>query len=93
MSVFKLQSLLSIVLDTKYSSLASAEVKQILYQKPDGTKGAWEATNSGTTLIYNLQNGDIDQSGMWKLQTYIEVGGLKGPGNIIEKHFEPSLLP
>ena len=92
MSVFKLQSLLSITLETNYDDLASAEVKKILYTKPGGTKGEWEATASGTKLVYNLQNGDIDIVGQWKLQAYIEVGGLKGFGSIVTKHFENSLL-
>lgn len=92
MSVFKTQSLLSIIADTKYSDLASASVKRILYTKPNGEKDYWDADVSGTKLIYNVSNGDIDMEGVWKFQTYIEVGGLKGFGNIISQHFERSLL-
>lgn len=92
MSVFKTQSLLTITLETNYANLASAEVKKILYTKPDGTKSFWAATASGTTLLYNLANGDIDQQGFWLFQAYIEVGGLKGFGSIAKKQFDTSLI-
>lgn len=92
MSLFKTQSLLSLVLETSYENLSSAEVKKILYTKPDGTKSFWVATASGTTLVYNLSNGDIDQQGFWQFQAYIEVGGLKGFGSIAMKQFNTSLI-
>lgn len=91
MSTFKTQSLLSIVLETKYADLASAAVTKILYEKPKGQKGEWTAGVAGTTLIYDLQNGDIDQAGQWKFQAYIEVGGLKGFGHIATKQFDTPL--
>jgi hypothetical protein len=102
MSVFKLQSLLSIILDTHKKEertiaesealLASAAVTNILYTKPNGEKGSWTATVSGTKLIYNVQNGDIDQVGIWKFESYIEVGGLKGFGDIASRQFDRPLL-
>jgi len=92
MSVFKTQSLLTLTLETNYDDLASAEVKKILYTKPDGTKSFWVATASGTTLVYSLSNGDIDQQGLWLFQAYIEVGGLKGFGSIARKQFDTSLV-
>lgn len=92
MSVFKTQSLLTITAETNYSDLASASVTRILYTKPNGAKDHWDATVSGTKLVYNVQNDDIDMEGVWKFQAYIEVGGLKGFGNVISQQFERSLL-
>ncbi len=88
MSVFKIQSLLSITLETNYNALASASVTRILYKKPNGTTGYWTATVSGTKLIYNVQNGDIDINGTWKFQSYIEAGGLKGFGSVATQNFD-----
>jgi hypothetical protein len=92
MSLYKHQSLLTITLETNYASLASAEVTKILYEKPDGEKGFWNASVSGTKLVYNLANGDININGHWKFQSYIEVGGLKGLGVIVSKQFDIPLL-
>lgn len=88
MSVFKTQSLLTFIAETDYADLASATVKVIKYKKPKGQTGEWEASVSGTTLTYNTTNGDIDQEGQWEFQAYIEVGGLKGYGNIAKQYFE-----
>jgi hypothetical protein len=86
MSVFKKQTLLTINAETNYDDLASASVTRILYTKPNGrTTGFWDATVSGTTLVYNVQEGDLDVDGTWSFQSYIEVGGLKGYGEIVER--------
>lgn len=90
---FKTQSLLTITVETGYSNLASATVKRILFTKPNGSKGYFPGTVSGTTLTYQTTNSDIDQAGLWKFQAYIEVTGLKGFGDITTQYFETSLLP
>ena len=57
---------------------------KIIYKKPDGTSGEWIATaESGTTKIYYItQNGDLDQSGTYFLQPYVELNsGWKGRGD------------
>lgn len=92
MSLFKTQSLFSIIAETNYPSLGSATITRILYEKPNREKGYWDATVSGTQLIYNVADGDIDQSGKWQLQAYIEVGGLDGFGDIVTQHFDKPLL-
>jgi len=86
------ETLKPIILETEYD-LSLAAVKKILYLKPDGTtKGSWEATQSGNDLVYLPQAGDIDQTGEWSLQSYIEVGGKPGLGDIVKHHFKPTLL-
>lgn len=91
MSQFETQTLLTITVETSYSSLGSATVKRILFVKPNGSKGYWAGTVAGTTLTYQVQTGDIDQAGIWKFQSYIEVGGLIGFGNIVTHNFEKPL--
>lgn len=92
MSKFKTQSLITIIAETGYAGLASATVKRILYKKPNGDTGYWIATNSGTTLVYSVQNGDIDQVGEWQFQAYIEVTSLKGYGSIAKQTFEKPII-
>ena len=89
--VFKNQTLLTIVLETNYASLASATVKKILYKDPNGRVGSWNATSSGTTLTYNISTDDVIRAGRWEFQSYIEVGGLKGFGKIATHNFEQPL--
>lgn len=85
------ETLKPIILETEYD-LSLATVTKILYHKPDGTKGSWTATISGNDLVYLPQTGDIDQSGVWKFQSYIEVGGEPGMGAVTSKEFKTSLL-
>jgi hypothetical protein len=86
MNVFKDQSYLTIIATT-HQDLSAATVKKILYKKPDGTSGSWTATAVGTNLTYDVQASDIDQYGKWYFQSYIEVGGKKGFGDIECKEF------
>lgn len=88
-TVFKNQSLLSIILDTKNTDLASATVKKIIFKKPKGQKGEYVATVvDETKLRYDFQPGDIDQAGMWKFQAHIEIGGKVGLGEVFSQYFE-----
>ena len=50
----------------------------LLYRKPDGTTGTWTLTKEGDYLVYTTQSGDIDQSGVWELQLYIETSEWHG---------------
>lgn len=92
MSVFEKQSLLTITANTGYDDLVSASTTQILYEKPDGTTGAWEADVSGETLVYEVHNGDIDQRGRWTFQAYWVNGGLKGYGKKKRRYFEKPII-
>lgn len=92
MSIFRTQSLFSIVAKTGYDDLASAEITRILYKKPGGTEGYWQASVSGTNLIYNVSDGDIDIKGRWQFQAYIEIGGLKGFGSVFTQEIQEPIL-
>jgi hypothetical protein len=72
-------------------SLVGATVTRILYRKPNGLKGFWTATPSGTALQYQLIDGDIDQHGIWEIQAYVEVGSKKALGKIVEINFDKPL--
>ena len=92
MAVFKNQSLLIIKIQTNYV-LTGAEVKRILYKKPDNTTGFWEASIEGTTILTRqMTNGDIDQAGAWTFQAYAEIGGLKTFGDLCPLDFEDIIL-
>lgn len=92
MSVFVNQTLLQITANTGYDDLVSASVTQILYEKPNGDTGAFNATVSGTSLIYQIEDGDIDQKGRWTFQAFWTVGGLDGYGKKKRIYFEKPIL-
>jgi len=91
MSHFKKDTLPYISLETENSNVSSAEVTKIKYRKPSGAFGDWDATVSGTKLIKNLVTDDIDETGWWKFQAYIEVGGQTQHGDIFSYEFLKTL--
>lgn len=90
MSIYKDQSLLTIILETGLS-LTTATDPKILYKKPDGTTGFFTATIARTKLTYDVQNGDLDQTGVWQLQASVQIGERTGLGDITKIKVEPSL--
>lgn len=90
MSYYVGDSYTQISLDTGIS-LTGATVTRILYKKPNGIKGFWTATVLGTSLQYQLQNGDIDQHGIWEIQAYVVIAGKSAYGNKSEINFQKSL--
>lgn len=90
--LFKGQSLLRIELDTGMD-LAGVSDPKILYLKPSGNFGEWEATVSGTKVYYDLQANDIDEDGPWSLQAKVTKDGRDGFSEIIIHRFEPALQP
>lgn len=86
---FKGQSWFTIALDTT-KDITGATFTRIRYEKPGFQTGYWEATPDGTVLEYEVQDGDIDQTGVWKFMTWVQVGGREGLGEIFEwEFFEP----
>lgn len=59
--------------------ISTATVKNIIFQKPDGTKVTKTASfltdGSDGKIYYDSIADDIDQRGMWQLQGYIEMSG------------------
>lgn len=91
--VFKGQDLLTISLETSNDSTTDADSAKIYYQKPSGSKGVWSATIDGTKVNYNVQTGDIDESGVWQFQAVIVIGGKESPGKKTTVTFSESLKP
>lgn len=92
MSVFVGQTLLEIEADTSYAQLNSAVTTQILYWKPNSEEGHFDAQVSGTTLTYQIQDGDIGQKGVWRFQAFwVMSNGLTGYGKIKSKYFQTPL--
>lgn len=71
-----------IKLDTG-TDLTSATALKIKVKKPNGTEVEWTASqdaNNPKVMTYTIQSGDLDQSGTWKLQAYVEFPTWQGRG-------------
>lgn len=92
MAVFKGQSALDIILDTEIP-LANSRKLSILYIKPNGEKGEWVGVQEGSTSIkYSVAKRDLDQSGLWKLQSVvINSAGRRVFGEIVNLTVLPTL--
>ncbi len=65
----------------KTPSIEGATSTQINYKKPSGATGYWTATVvDGRYLQYQVQTNDLDESGTWKFQAYLTLGGWIGHG-------------
>lgn len=69
-------------------NLSGATTTQILYRKPNGDEGAWDATVSGTDLVYNVTNTDIDISGNWRFQAFVIINNKRYYGAIAKQQFK-----
>lgn len=91
MSIFKQQTLLTITLDCG-TSVSSSTTSRVLYKKPNGDIGYWNGTPSGNYIIYSIQSGDIDQSGVWQFQAYAVLTGKIAYGEIVYKDIQKPIL-
>jgi hypothetical protein len=74
------------------TNISASTVRRIRYEKPDGTTGFWSANlDSGLEkLYYDTQTDDLDISGTWKLQNYVEMPTWTGTGEIAQlKIYDP----
>lgn len=77
LSFFKDQGYSSIILDMGLNIAASAN-KKILYKKPDGTAGEFQAELDGTNALkYQADNTTWSVAGTWTFQAYCEIDDLK----------------
>ena len=82
MPIYESQTLFSVILDTTVD-ITGASSATIKYEKPDGTKGVWEGSIYDTTKVkYDIEEGDLDDVGIWKVQAVVVLGGLTGYGTI-----------
>ena len=67
--------------------ISAASLLQMKYKKPDGSTGTWTATLTGVdSVYYNTLADDLDQTGNWEIQLYIELGDAKLHGHIVTFH-------
>lgn len=88
--LYKGQSNAPINIDTGVT-LATASPTKILYTKPDGTKGEWEAAASTTILTYAPTAATFDQIGEWKFQAYFVIDGKHYYGDIVREYVHKPL--
>lgn len=74
--------------DVSRFTQAIAKVK-----KPDGTTTEWTLVQGDTNqlLQYTTQEGDLDQAGLWSVQTYVELPGGKWHGKVDRFRVEANL--
>ena len=90
MSIFQAQGYLTLKLDTNLN-IATASVTRILYRKPDGTTGFWEADSieNNKILVYDMTDADLDQPGVWTFQAFVTLDGRNGYGEYVQKEIKP----
>lgn len=72
-----------IILDTKVN-ITTTTTRKILVETPSGVSREWVASIEGLTSIkYTIQEGDLDEAGVWMLQAYVEMPGWKGRGSSV----------
>ena len=83
--IYKNQSYLTIRLNTMVD-ISAANAARILYKKPGGKAGYWVAAVINTTYVqYTFTGIELNLAGTWELQAYVEIGGLKGYGEIVKQ--------
>lgn len=72
--IYEHQTKLRIILDTE-EDITAAITKEIRWEKPDHSRGAWTATTLDAlagTIYYDVASTDtLDQFGKWKLWSWV----------------------
>lgn len=58
--------------------VSAATVALLKIKKPNGNQLTKTASINGTALSYPTIAGDLDESGEYAIQAYLEIGGWKG---------------
>jgi len=59
----------------------------IKYERPDGSIGHWDSEvdpTDPTIMQYMVESNELDMPGVWKLQSYMTIGGWTGHGGFAE---------
>lgn len=60
----------------------SATVKEIKFKNPSGVillkTAAFKTNGADGIMTYTAVSGDLDESGVWEIQGYVEMPGWKG---------------
>jgi hypothetical protein len=55
------------------TDISGASEVRIRYRKPSGTTSYWTASVVSNGVQYTTETGDIDESGTWQLQAWIDL--------------------
>ncbi|KAF0200645.1 MAG: hypothetical protein FD170_3394 [Bacteroidetes bacterium] len=72
MSKIHVGQTLDLRLDTGLSNLATAQLLEIHYRKPNQATGKITASHDGTNLRTILAPGFLDQPGRWSFWSYVQ---------------------
>jgi len=73
------------------ANVNDATVTLIKYKKPSGNTGSWVASKENNGLSYVTTGTDLDESGLWQLQAYVETPEWTAHGKIGVIQITPSL--
>ena len=60
------------------TDISGATVRKIKFKRPNGTIGVWNASEkSSTSIAYVTKDGDLNNAGIWMLQSYVEKSTWK----------------
>ena len=68
-------------------TLTGIAVIGIKFVRPNGTVGFWSSSIDGTDntkLYYDTDPTDLDVSGYWRLQAFIQDSGIRSHGKVVE---------
>ena len=69
-------------------NITTASLAQISYKKPSGVTGTWAATIEDLTYASytTISTNDLDETGNWEIQLYVEMNGAQIHGALAEFH-------
>lgn len=70
--------------DGNPNDISGATDSKIYYKKPNGTEGEWAASVVDNRVEYQTVSGDLDQAGVYKLQSWVEIGAFQDRGDTVE---------
>ena len=66
------------------SDITTANVTDLMVEKPDGTQVTWSGAVFETTKIkYVVASGDFDQVGIYTVQSRVVISGWSGYGDTV----------
>ena len=70
------------------TDISTATVSRLKYTKPDGTTGYWDGSIESSRYVFYITQSadDLDQTGSWRIQMYLEIDGAQLHGNIEDFH-------
>lgn len=72
--------------------ITDATTVKIVFLKPDGKTGSWDAEVSGTHyVLYKTVEGDLDVAGTWSMQIYVVAPNFEIHGDIFTEFVEQHL--